>query len=48
MNKKLLHKKANTYNAPALEEMAVRVEVGFALSDSLLEDIPELDSDGGF
>ena len=48
MNTKFLQKCNAIYDAPALAEYLVHVEVGFALSDSSLEELPELPSDGGF
>lgn len=36
------------YSHPEIDEVLVKVEAGFALSDSILEGIPETDPDGGF
>ena len=38
----------NNYLRPEIDEVLVKVEAGFALSDSILEGIPETDPDGGF
>ena len=38
----------NNYSHPEIDEVLVNAEVGFALSDSILEGIPETDPDGGF
>lgn len=48
MNKKLLQLEVLDYAAPAVMEVKVKAEAGFALSDSTLEGIPEIDPDGGF
>lgn len=48
MNKKLLHFEGVDYASPAMVELRVKAEAGFAFSDSALEDIPETEADGGF
>ena len=48
MNKKLLHFESADYASPAVVVVKVKAENGCALSDSILEDIPETDPDGGF
>ena len=48
MNKELLQLEVLDYAAPAVVEVKVKAEKGFALSDSILEGIPETDPDGGF
>ncbi|MBO4935348.1 MAG: hypothetical protein J6C94_01070 [Alistipes sp.] len=48
MNKKLLHFESADYTSPAVVELKVKAEAGFAFSDSALEDIPETEADGGF
>jgi hypothetical protein len=49
MKKAFLNNSDCGYTAPVLDEVAVRIEAGFVLSDSTsLEEIPELPSDGGF
>lgn len=48
MNKNLMHKELLDYIAPSVVEMAVKAEQGFANSDTLFEDVPELTPDKEF
>lgn len=47
MNKRNFQTDAGIYDAPALEEIVVQIESGFAQS-AQLEDIPELNEDDEF
>ena len=48
MKKNLMLNERLDYTAPSIVEIAVKAEQGFANSDSLFEDVPELAPDKDF
>lgn len=48
MTKKLLQAEERGYISPMLTHLEVEVEAGFELSGSILEELPENGTEGGF